>query len=93
MTSFNQRFVLFIESCMDSVTTLIVSSVFTCFLCSLTAINGTTGFLLSTISDAKLKVSKPPKAIPFLRSSTASGIVFASSKCKYSMCSDSRAFP
>ena len=44
-----------------------VSFVFTCFLCSLTAINGTTGLLSSTVVDAELKVSKPPKAIPFLR--------------------------
>ena len=68
---------------MDSFTTLIVSSVFTCFLCSLTAINGTTGLLSSTVVDTELKVSKPPKAIPFLRFSTASGTVFAPSKYKY----------
>ena len=70
---------------MDSVTTLSVSSVVTLGLYSLTAMNGTLGLLSSVVLDvdAELNVSKPPKAIPFLRFSIASGTVFAPSKYKY----------
>ena len=45
--------------------------------------NGTLGLLSSNVLDAELKVSKSPKAIPFLRFSTASGTVFAPSKYRY----------
>ena len=62
---------------MDSLTTLSVYSVVPLGLYSLTAINGTLGLLSSVLLDAvaELNVSKPPKAIPFLRFSTASGTV------------------
>ena len=69
---------------MDSLTTLSVSPVVTLGLYSLTAMNGTLGLLSSVLdADAELNVSKPPKAIPFLRFSTASRTVFAPSKYKY----------
>ena len=66
---------------LDSFTALSVSSAVYCVLFSFIALNGTVGLLSScAVLEIELKVSKPAKAIPFLRFSTASAIVCAPSK-------------
>ena len=65
---------------MDSFTTLSVSSVEACVLFSFITMIGTVGLLSSCGGLAIVpKVSSPPKVIPFLRCSTASGTVCAPS--------------
>ena len=61
-----------------------MSSVVNCVLFSFIGMEGTVGLLSPCIVlEIELKVSNPPKAIPFLRFSTSPGTVCVPYKYKY----------